>query len=140
MKLRVSDANKPTAINKVIKANQRGFNLIEMLVVLVILAILATLLLDNHQGNSNTVEQAQAQQLLLSTMQQQQRYYTTHHRYASDLDDLSIDAQQGNFVLAIINCQQSQGDIQRCIRVTATHQNSNIIYGIDSAGQLSQGD
>jgi type IV pilus assembly protein PilE len=60
---------------------QRGFTLVEMLVVLVILSILAAVAYPSYAGHITRTKRTEGQIALIEAMQQQERYHLQHNSY-----------------------------------------------------------
>ena len=60
---------------------QRGFTLVEMLVVLGILAILAAVAYPSYAGHVTRTRRTEGQIALIEAMQQQERYHLQHNSY-----------------------------------------------------------
>jgi len=70
---------------------QRGFTLIEMLVVLAILSILAAAAYPSFAGHMARTRRAEGQIALIEAMQQQERYHLQHNSYV----EFSSSAEAG---------------------------------------------
>ena len=62
---------------------QRGFTLVEMLVVLGILAILAAVAYPSYAGHVTRTRRTEGQIALIEAMQQQERYQSQHNTYVA---------------------------------------------------------
>jgi len=60
---------------------QRGFTLVEMLVVLLILAVLAALAYPSYASHVTRTRRTEGQIALIEAMQQQERYHMLHNSY-----------------------------------------------------------
>lgn len=62
-------------------ARDKGFSLIEVLVVVLIVAVLTAAALPSYQQYVIRSKRVEAQAMLLALMQQQERYFTQHNSY-----------------------------------------------------------
>lgn len=69
----------------------RGFNLLELLMVMTCLAILAALATQSYSRYLFRSRRVEARQALMAIAQAQERWYATYHRYAEDLDKLGYN-------------------------------------------------
>jgi len=79
-----------------IATKQRGFTLVELMVVLVILAILSTVAYPLYTEQTRKTRRAEGRAVLLELAQAQERFFTVNGRYAATLGSLSIDATTEN--------------------------------------------
>lgn len=69
---------------------QRGFTLIEMLVVASLVIVLLTVVLPAYQGQLISVRRSLAWAELLKVTARQEQFFLNHGRYADDLADLGL--------------------------------------------------
>jgi type IV pilus assembly protein PilE len=72
------------------KNTQRGFTLVELMVVVVIVAILAAIALPSYQQHVIRGRRAAAQQLMMDVAARQEQYLADRRSYASTLPALGI--------------------------------------------------
>lgn len=72
-------------------SKQRGFTLIELMVVVAIIAIVAAVAVPSYLRYSIRARRVDGQNLLMRVADAQERYYSTNNRYGS-LDDLEYTA------------------------------------------------
>lgn len=78
-------------------AAQRGFTLIELMIVVVIVGILASVAYPSYLGHVRKGRRADAQSVMLEAQQYMQRYYAAHNSYkdAALPDDLKVAPKSG---------------------------------------------
>ncbi|MFV2028691.1 type IV pilin protein [Neisseria sp. S1] len=72
------------------KQYQKGFTLIEMMIVVVVLAILATIAYPSYQKYIRDTRLESARADLLHNAQLMERYYAQHARYPTDKDNIAL--------------------------------------------------
>jgi type IV pilus assembly protein PilE len=85
---------------KFVPTRQRGFSLIELLIVVAIIAVLAAIAIPSYQRYMYRARRVEGQQLLMSVANAEERYYATHNQYGS-LSDIGVaTTSQNNFYTA----------------------------------------
>ena len=97
----------------------RGFTLIEVMMVVAILAILAATSYPSYLGFVRKGWRAEARSALMQQMQQQERQYTLTGQYRRYEGGSGEGGAAGKYLVESSNCE-GQGTIDRCIRLTAT--------------------
>lgn len=92
---------------------QKGFTLIEVMIVVVIVAILAAVAIPSYQDSVRKTRRADAKEALTRIAALQERFFFTNNRYG-DLKDLGltatdgynvqIDSQEGYYQIRVIDC------------------------------------
>ncbi|HEY9133795.1 MAG TPA: type IV pilin protein [Dyella sp.] len=72
-----------------LKCKQRGFSLIEILVVAALVALLAGMALNGYSNYIHRARRVEAKEALLRIADAQERYFLTYQRYG-DFDDLGV--------------------------------------------------
>lgn len=68
--------------------NNKGFTLIEMLIVLMIISVLIILIVPNLSGRSADVNEQGCEALVSLVQTQVDAFYIEKHKYPNDLDEL----------------------------------------------------
>ena len=76
------------------KHNQRGFTLIELMIVVVVIAILAAIAYPSYQSQIRKSNRAAAQAVLMDAANKQQLYLSAQRQYADTLAKLAITPPQ----------------------------------------------
>jgi type IV pilus assembly protein PilE len=71
---------------------QRGFTLIELMIVVLIVSILASIAYPSYQNQVRRTNRTEAMSLLTDVANRQQQYLMDAREYADSLDDLNITA------------------------------------------------
>ncbi len=66
------------------RKGQRGFTLIELMIVVAVIAILAAIAYPSYQDSIRKSRRADAKAVLLQAAQWMERFYTENHRYDQD--------------------------------------------------------
>jgi type IV pilus assembly protein PilE len=104
----------------------KGYNLVELTIVVAIVAILATIAFPNYQQYMINSRRSEAMTNLLVLMQLQESFFLENRVYTTDLNDLGINTNvDGSFdtenAFYRITASQCTGmDLNRCITLTAT--------------------
>ena len=70
--------------------HQKGFSLIELMIVVVIIAILSTIAYPSYQDNLTRARRADAQAVLMEAAQFMERFYTENNRYDQDTGGTAV--------------------------------------------------
>ncbi len=73
---------------------ERGFTLIEVMIVVAIVAILAAIALPNYQEYVRRAKRAEAEAILMEAAQYMQRYYSANDRYTAAAGKTAVEAEQ----------------------------------------------
>jgi type IV pilus assembly protein PilE len=118
---------------------QKGFNLIELMIVLVIIGILAGVAIPAYQDNVMRSSRGDGMTILLDIMRAQENFFANEFTYTTDLTDLNYNASQssasGKYIITAGTCG---GDpLTQCVSLTATAQQGQTTDGnltLDSRG------
>lgn len=125
---------------------QRGYTLIEILIVVAIMGILAAVALPSYQDNVRNGNRSVAQAGLLDIANRQEQFYLDNRTYTDDLTDLGFAAGQvfsngGNSAIAVNKNQTLVGstatDRVYFLQVTAADATS---FAVSAVPQLGQSD
>ena len=75
-------------LKSIINQQNKGFTMIELLVVMLIAAICGSIALPNTMAVVGKAKEAEAKQMLSSIGQNQQAYYFEHAEFADEMEDL----------------------------------------------------
>jgi type IV pilus assembly protein PilE len=111
---------------------QRGFTLVEIVIVLAIVAILAAFAYPSYQESIRKAKRAEARAALMQLMQQQERYYSQHSTYrdfsalaANGFKWFSADtAAASSYEISAAAC--SDDTIENCVLLTAQPGTANV--------------
>lgn len=118
---------------------QKGFNLIELMVVVTIIGILATVAVPAYNQNIRESSRGDGMTALLDIMRAQENFFANEFTYTTNLTQLNFNAVQdsssGKYKITAGTCG---GDpLTQCVRLTATAQQGQAIDGnltLDSRG------
>lgn len=101
-------------------ATQRGFTLIELMVVVIVMAILAALAITSYSRYAYRARRADAKEILMRVANAQERYFGTFNTYADDpvttaLKLTSVNSERGYYTVKITST-----DLTKNYVVTAT--------------------
>lgn len=124
---------------------QRGFTLIEIMIVVVIVAILATIAYPSYQEQVRSARRADAQSVLMQAAQFMERFHTLHARYHQDSSGTSVTlpnnltsspTESGNsfYTIALVNVDASSYTL-RATPVPGSAQDGNGFLEYTSVGE-----
>ena len=77
------------------RRGQKGFTLIELMIVVVVVAILAAIALPTYQNSVRKSQRTVARNTLLDLASREERYFATNNAYAPDLASLGYGVAAG---------------------------------------------
>lgn len=104
-------------------SKQRGFTLIEVMIVVVIVGILASIAYPSYRNYVLKANRAEGAAHILRILQAQERHYSQNMTYTTALSDLQIDAssETGKYSISTAGMTACNGrTIAQCVNVTAT--------------------
>lgn len=103
---------------------QRGFGLMELMVVVVVVAILTALGLPAYRDQMNKGRRADGKTLLLQAAAKQQAYYGEHRQYTADMRQLGYSAAQTASEGGFYRVSVALGPNNQSYTMTATRLNA----------------
>lgn len=79
---------------------QRGFTLIEVLIVVVIVSILASIAIPSYQSSVTKTRRAEGKALLLEAAQEQEKRFTRNNAFSTSINDFTIVSDNNFYTLA----------------------------------------
>ena len=127
---------------------QRGFTLIELMVVVAIIALLAAIAYPNYRDSVRRANRAEGQALLAEAMARQERFFSNNNTYTADMTDLGFAAdpavsESGFYSVDGAACGAGLGT---CVTLTASNQGGQEdddtceTMSVDSTGLRSAAD
>lgn len=103
---------------------QKGFTLVELMLVLVIIGILSSVAVPAYQKNVARSSRGDGMTSLLDIMRAQENFFANEFTYTSNLTELNYDAVQssasGKYKIKASACGSEA--LTKCIKLTATPQ------------------
>ena len=117
----------------------KGFSLIELMIVVVIIGIIASVAVPSYQRNVLKSGRGEGMSALLDVMRAQENFFANEFTYTSDLTLLNYNAalrtNTGKYLITARQC--AVGDLTECVLLTATAQQEQSVDGnltLDSRG------
>ncbi len=112
--------------NKLMVTKNRGFSLIELLIVVAIIGIIAAIAYPSYQNYLTRAARAEASAKLLEVMERQEQYYRRELKYTATLTDLGYGAMvETGSQRHVITAEACGTSIRRCVNLKATAQNAS---------------
>lgn len=109
---------------------QKGFTLVELMIVVVVIAILSTFALGNYSNSVRKAQLTDGRGAILDILQQQERLRTMDGSYTLDLTEVGLTADgdqflspDKHFVLQTGSCSGS-APLTSCVKVLASPVNA----------------
>jgi type IV pilus assembly protein PilE len=119
------------------KTSQKGFSLIELVMVITIVGILMAVAIPSYKSSTAKARRTDGQTALMDAMTREERYFTEHNTYTTNLTTASAatTSQEGYYTISAAACGAG---ISSCVKLTATAgsvQASDGNLTLDSRGQ-----
>ncbi len=121
---------------------ERGFTLVELVIVMTVLAILAALAYPAYNSSLSQARRSDGKSALMDIMSKEERYFTENNTYTTDLSLLPADSasKEGFYTIAAAACGAG---ISSCVKLTATPggiQSADGALSLDSRGVKTPAD
>ncbi|NVK38517.1 MAG: prepilin-type N-terminal cleavage/methylation domain-containing protein [Gammaproteobacteria bacterium] len=123
---------------------QKGFNLIELMIVVVIIGIIASIAVPAYQDNVVKSSRGDGMTTLLDIMRAQENFFANEYTYTTNLTELNYSSSQssasGKYKITASACGAEA--LTACVRLTATAQGGQASDGnltLDSRGNRTHG-
>lgn len=112
--------NNSVSLARAKSRRERGFTLIEILIVVVIVGLLSAIAYPSYMSYMRNAWRAEGRAALLAEMQQQERYFTQMNQYHSVFKAYSGEAATGSkYTMSAGNCT-GMTNMKSCVALTAT--------------------
>lgn len=124
-------------------SHNKGFSLIEVLIVVAIVAILATVALPSYQDSVRKGNRSDGQAALLEAASRMERFFYDNNTYTADLQDIGyaspkdVATSEGHYQLSVESATAAC-PITTCFSLSAVAVNSQVKdgnLGLNSLGQ-----
>jgi type IV pilus assembly protein PilE len=113
----------------------RGFNLIELMIVVAIIGILAAIAYPSYKDQIRKGRRTEGQSMVMDAMAREERYYTDNNKYTSKPADLGYKgddngkffSDEGLYELSAGKCGSQE--LTACVKLTATAQGDQVPDG-----------
>lgn len=111
--------------------NQKGFSLIELMIVVVIIGIIASIAVPGYQNSVMRSSRGDGMTALLDIMRAQENFFANEYTYTTNLTQLNYNAAQASSSgKYIITAQQCGSDsLEACVMLVATAQGGQAVDG-----------
>ncbi len=110
---------------------QRGFTLIEILVVVAIVAIIAAVAIPSYNSFIQKTRRTEATSLLMEIAGEQQRYYSENNSFASSLTELGYPSNVEKSESGVYTASIISGDASSFTATTARPAGSSQVSDVD---------
>lgn len=92
------------------KEGNRGFTLIELMIVLAVMSILLVIAVPNYQKHIQKTRRADAQGAVHTAAAQQEQYFFRENQYTGDINELAgADSPEGYYELTVASTNEGHG-------------------------------
>lgn len=119
-------------------SRERGFTLIELMVVVAVVAILAMVAFPSYQNYNRKANRSQASQIMLGIQNREEQYILDARAYTAALDSTGLNMVQDGWTCTAANCTNSFYTVT--VSVVAGTPPTYTITAVPIAGKYQESD
>jgi type IV pilus assembly protein PilE len=125
-----------------LQVKQRGFTLLELMIVVAVMGILASIALPSYQEYVKKGRRAAAQSHMMDVAQRQQQYFLDTRSYAADLSSLSLTTPSdvSNYDRITIEATDAAPPTFKVTATPSGAQSSDPVLTLDNTGAKTPSD
>lgn len=111
---------------------EKGFSLVELMIVVAIVGILMAIVLPNYTDNVRSSVRTEGMTTLLEVMSAQENFFANDYTYTTDLTELNyavpLTTERGDYIITAEQCVDAS-PLTSCVRLVATAQDGQAADG-----------